>query len=281
MAETWDESKPAGSRSPTLGDDDIREFKRAVRERLAEDHDFEATESPAFGASDYTIGKHKYCTLLEQSTDKTTLANEIALEAKLVGSNSELYVVPESAGTPLLITRGNVSKLNATTFNDGTQDISFPTNGMAAAKFMLGDSNTIAWFYLNAAPPGWKVLATGADMVLAVAGGSQAYNVLGGNPDSVATWARGDCTLTTDEIPAHTHGSAGNHTHNVAIGSGSGGLSKIKFSAEYSGETTQANAAQSNGAHEHSSVGGGTGHNHGSTWRPKASVGKLFQLDTA
>ena len=55
MAETWDETKPAGSRSPALGDDDIREFKVAIRERLAADHDFEASESPAFGAAGSTL----------------------------------------------------------------------------------------------------------------------------------------------------------------------------------------------------------------------------------
>lgn len=38
---TWDstfESKPAGSRSPKYGDDDIREHKEAVRERIAKEH---------------------------------------------------------------------------------------------------------------------------------------------------------------------------------------------------------------------------------------------------
>jgi len=38
---TWDtsfEAKPAGSRSPKYGDDDIREHKEAVRERIAKEH---------------------------------------------------------------------------------------------------------------------------------------------------------------------------------------------------------------------------------------------------
>lgn len=38
---TWDtsfEAKPAGSRSPKYGDDDIREHKQAVRERIAKEH---------------------------------------------------------------------------------------------------------------------------------------------------------------------------------------------------------------------------------------------------
>jgi hypothetical protein len=55
-----------------------------------------------------------------------------------------------------------------TAFSDGTNAITVPTNGMAAAVLMLGNSSTIAWFYLNAAPPGWKVLTTGQDTVLGV-----------------------------------------------------------------------------------------------------------------
>jgi len=90
------------------------------------------------------------------------------------------------------------SPVVTTGFNDGTQAISWPTNGMAAAKFMLGNSSTIAWFYLNAAPPGWKALSTGADTVLAVSGGAQAYNANGGT-------AGGSFSMSTEQMPAHTH----------------------------------------------------------------------------
>ena len=63
-------------------------------------------------------------------------------------------------------------------FNDGTYNYEFPTNQIAAhSVIMLGNASTIAWFYLNTAPPGWKALTTGADMVLGISGGSDAYNV--------------------------------------------------------------------------------------------------------
>ena len=110
--------------------------------------------------------------------------------------------------------------------------------------------------YLNAAPPGWKVLATGADTVLGVAGGSQAYNVNGGNPGG--TWTQPDHILTIDEIPAHTHSIVGGETGTY-----------IEAGGNQSGSTVTGSA------------GGGEGHNHGTTWRMSASVGKLFQLDTA
>ena len=68
MAETWNEATPSGTEAPQLGDDRIREVKRAVRERLAQDHDFEITESPAFGQAGATIGMHKKVTLVEQAS---------------------------------------------------------------------------------------------------------------------------------------------------------------------------------------------------------------------
>ena len=171
-----------------------------------------------------------------------------------VAANFDVDVLADGAdcGTAPTMT----SPVVTTGFNDGTQAISWPTNGMAAAKFMLGNSNTIVWFYLNTAPPGWKVLATGADTVLGVAGGAQAYNVDGGTAGG--TWTQPDHTLTIDEMPAHTHSIVGGSTGTYIEASG-----------------TQAGSGATG------SKGGGGAHNHGTTYRVSASVGKLFQLDTA
>jgi hypothetical protein len=286
MAETWDEEKPAGSRKPSLGDDDIRELKRALRERLAEDHQFEGAEDPAFGAAGgYQVGKHNFVTLLEQASDKVTLENEVAMEAKDLSGSPEVYLVPENAGTPLLITRGNISKLNAITANNGTYDIAFPTNNMAAAIYMLGNSDTIVWMYLNVAPPSWKALATGGDMVLGIAGGSGAYSVEGGNPDSAALWA-----ISGLSVPAggsHNHqwyfydGNAGDHDQLYDV---AGNLISVGNHAKTTGRhidtninpgTAPLDAYTKKIAHSHPSVDSDGG------WRPAASVGKLFQLDTA
>lgn len=154
------------------------------------------------------------------------------------------------------------TRVRALGLYNGTQNIDLPTNGMAAAKFMLGNSNTIAWFYLNTAPPGWKSLATGADTVLGVAGGAQAYNVNGGNPGG--TWTQPSHTLATSEMPAHTHVIIRHHT-----GTGGSNIAPTEFSA-----TPSTHRATE-------STGGGGAHSHGTTYRPSASVGKLFQLDTA
>jgi hypothetical protein len=190
-------------------------------------------------------------------------------------------------------TDNSTSKLDTTTgFSDGTYNYEFPTNGIGAhSVLMLGDSDTIVWMYLNAAPPGWKALSTGADTVLGVSGGAGDYNVNGGNADSSATWTIAG--LTKD---AHTHTGA-EHTHqwlatgnsswqsngssaialdNNTTGSGNGliidadGKARTQNNLYVKDAGTGASGAQSDG-----------GVTSDGTWRASASVGKLFQLDTA
>ena len=152
-------------------------------------------------------------------------------------------------------------------FSDGTYSYDFPTNSIAAnSVIMLGTSDTIVWMYLNAAPPGWKALSTGADRVLAVAGGSDSYNVAGGNTAGTS-WA---------SLKAHVHGM-NSHTHSFSDTSSTA-------SAEFDGVGPGSTLT---GAHSHT-VSGTTGAASGNTAaqstsdvRPAATVGKLFQLDTA
>ena len=156
-------------------------------------------------------------------------------------------------------------------FNDGTYNYEFPTEGIGAhSVIMLGTSDTIVWMYLNAAPPGWKVLSTGADSLLAVSGGTAAYNVNGGLGGTGDTWTQ----------PNHTHGP-GTLAGAVPIagygGSSSGGVQSGYVTTDSSGyiyhATTTPSMVLSGGA----SANGATAN----TWRPLASVGKLFQLNTA
>lgn len=100
---SWDETKPAGGRSKTLGDDDIREFKQQFRERLGEDHYTLQTES-----DDALVGFHKKVTLLEQASDPASLADAFYLYAKLQGSYSELFGRHENAGVQRLTNLGKL-----------------------------------------------------------------------------------------------------------------------------------------------------------------------------
>jgi hypothetical protein len=68
---------------------------------------------------------------------------------------------------------------------------------------MYGTASTKIWIYLNAAGDGWTVDGSLTDRVIAIKGGSQAYNVAGANP--AGSWT----------LPAHTH----YHTHTFSSGS--------------------------------------------------------------
>lgn len=112
MTETWDETTPASTESPTLGDDRIRELKRALRERLANDHDFEASESTPFGSSGSTIGMHEALHLKEQSSSPSTLANIGGLwAADDGGGNTELYMRGPSDGSIIQLTEGGMATI--------------------------------------------------------------------------------------------------------------------------------------------------------------------------
>jgi hypothetical protein len=173
------------------------------------------------------------------------------------------------------------------------------------ASIMTGNTLTIAWFYLNTAPPGWVVQATGADTVIGVAGGSYSFNVSGGNPDSSATWVITGLTADSHAhtVSSHAH-AAGAHLHpvydyrdsdNSAYYDESGVQQYITYSSRgYVGLVVTATAASSSLAHDlNTGAGSGdTGYaspNTGAasasgvtaagTWRPKASIGKLFKMD--
>lgn len=101
--ETHDETKPAGSRARSLGDDDIREFKRTIRERLAIDHEFVADET---GETD--VGIHKKITLKVSAADPTAYDDVGYLYIKTVSGREELFW-EDDAGNVKQLT--NVGKL--------------------------------------------------------------------------------------------------------------------------------------------------------------------------
>lgn len=162
-----------------------------------------------------------------------------------------------------------------------------PTNGISANGIvMLGNTSTIVWFYVNAAPPGWKIYVAG-DALLACSGGTAAYNVNGGN--YAGTWSISGLSMAhTHTGPSHTH-AAGTYTvddsHYHVYGDSVGennGLSKGQFATDTQGSATT--------AIDGASAAGGTGNTGAAStstvsssgaWRPLAFVGKLFQLDNA
>lgn len=261
---TWNsayEASPADGDNVSDGAGKIRGTRQDVRERIAKDHYMD------IAGTDADHGEHSKVTFQAPISKPSSVANKGFLYGKDVSSKIELHFEDED-GNEIQMTAGGALS-TAAGFSDGTNAITFPTNGMAAAKTMLGDSNTIAWFYLNTAPPGWKALSTGGDTVLGVSGGSGDYNVNGGNPDSAATWTIDGLTAANESSHTHTY-SGTTSTVTTEFGNQMAGVNDgiDEHSHTYSGTTS-----------------GGSTHTHAisqdASWRPSASVGKLFQLDTA
>jgi len=177
-----------------------------------------------------TDGTHKIITLTPQS-DQSGTANEGKLYGKDVADKIELFYTDE-VGNDVQLTSGGSS---SSAFNAGTR----------------------MWFFQNSAPTGWSVVSGLVDVLLAVKGGSNNYNVLGGN--TAGTWTQAGHTLTTAEIPAHSHTLAYRSANYVSTAPGYLGYLNV-------------GAASSTGT-----TGGGGSHNHGSSYRPKAAVGIVCQ----
>lgn len=134
------------------------------------------------------------------------------------------------------------------------------------------ESGTKMLFKQGSAPVGWTFASEDNDRVLINTSTQGDGGVTGGS------WTISGCsvdyhTLTESQIPAHTHGSAGAHTHEVReYGSGDefGMHNGIYRATDI--DTTGAIDTESAGTHTHASFGGSSGHNHGfssdGNWRP-------------
>jgi len=234
--EVHDETKPAGNRARSLGDDDIREFKRAIRERLATDHNFKADET-----GDTQIGYHKQVTLIE--------AADIGVGA---------------TGLPILGAQTVSGKPELTFTDEDNNDIQLTKSGVINA-YIVGE---IRMYGGAAAPTGWLACAGTAVSRVTYAALFAVIGTAYGAGDTVTTFnlpslvnkfARGSATpgtgagsdthttpshiLTTDEIPAH------NHNLGISVAVVGGALYSIG-GAVAAPEIASANA------------GGGNGHTH-------------------
>lgn len=150
----------------------------------------------------------------------------------------------------------------------------------------------------SAAPTGWTQDTSINDRVIRIVSGSGGGT--GGNW-TLSGMSIGSYTLTTADIPAHSHsgttGSAGSHTHSASTGtagnhnhaisraydnssaggyvSASSGRQYINASTSSAGNHTHSVSVNSAGAHTHSfttgNTGGGGGHTHSlsnASWRP-------------
>jgi hypothetical protein len=125
---------------------------------------------------------------------------------------------------------------------------------------LVGDADYKVWLYRNDAAPGMQIDTTVSDRVLAIKGGTQAYNVSGGT--GAGSWTI--TGLSNDTQGAHQHTGGGTTStysaltqYASAIGNGANAHAHT-----YSFTTS------SNGSHLHTIT-------HAGTSRPAAAVGTL------
>lgn len=97
-----DETKPAGSRSIKLGDNDIREFKTQVREVMDIDHKFDSS------GQDADMGKHDQVSLLEKADIGTGAEGKPILGAQTINGKAELVFTDEDDNDIQVTSAGKV-----------------------------------------------------------------------------------------------------------------------------------------------------------------------------
>ena len=122
--ETWDETKPSGGRNINLGDNDITEFKRGIRERLATDHCFLADET-----GETKIGLHKKVSFYTPLTsDPTAEANVFHFYSKDASGKVELFGRDEDGNIIQITTEGHLRVL------DNIQELTTDTSDVYLLK---------------------------------------------------------------------------------------------------------------------------------------------------
>jgi hypothetical protein len=194
-----------------------------------------------------------------------------------IASASE--VITGTSITKLLTPASLTSKIDIDGTLAGNLDTRIPSQ--KATKTYVDSLRTFAtaiipagtpmYFYTNTAPTGWTIDAAVADVCLAVKGGSNAYNTVGGS--LAGTWTQPNHSHTgpshTHTGPSHTH-TTGSHALSVAempshahvISGVFGYPGSWSGVAGSPGSIVTAELGASIGS---TYVGGNTSHNHGAT----------------
>ncbi len=190
----------------------------------------------------------------------TNSLNEVKYRVGGCGTSSNALCF---GGSPLVNT--TEKWLNIGINRDDAQDeqISEIESEISEIESQLFDIETKMYFYQDSAPVGWTIDSTSADSILAVKGGSQEYNVSGG--EIAGTWEQPGHILVKAEIPPHVH------TYTYVYNKNS----------EHTGGSTVYTSANNNYDTGDGSADGldGESHNHGNTYRPLAAVGIICEKD--
>lgn len=240
-SEAWNtayEATPASSSAISAGDDDLRDLKRNIRERLEIDHDFDAT-----GGND--TGEHMKVTLRVR-TAPTQEADKGMLYAKDVSSKAELHYIDEDGNEVQITTSGSVSGATASPTHPMNEQGSAPSTSAGQGTLYTKDTGgQPELFYreesdgdevqitaagvlsggptasfaatdqvlspMTAAPTGWTLVTTWNDRVLRI------RNVGGQATGGSASVASG--TVTSGAGSSHSHTGPATHASHVHTGS--------------------------------------------------------------
>src|SRR3990167_5711696 len=106
FTDTFDVSTPAGSDSPTAGDDRIREMKNAIQQRMNVDHDW-ALSGNTSDASD--IGEHVVVQMQDQGSNPAAGSAKGKFFSKQVSSHSEAHWIDDDGTVPQLTSNGAIN----------------------------------------------------------------------------------------------------------------------------------------------------------------------------
>jgi hypothetical protein len=139
---------------------------------------------------------------------------------------------------------------------DNIEDNATADQSATEIQAVVFPSGTRMLFQQSTAPVGWTKETAYSDRVLRVVSGGVGYG--GSVPFSVLFNRTGtdDHVLTVAQMPAHNHGSVGDHSHSYTSGDGGSGAGFQDYSGSSSASTGSA------GGHQHSSVGSNAPHAH-------------------
>lgn len=187
---SWDETAPAGSDALNAGDNRIREMKTQIREVMDVDHVY-----PSSGQS-ADAGCHDQVTLLEKADLGTGAVGKTILGSQTVSGKGELVYSDEDNNDVQITTGGKIATLNLK---------SAVVADMANLMALIYPVGSVYINVSDSTNPGtllgigtWVALGAGR-MIVGFDSGDTAFDTAG------ETGGANTVTLTTTELPAHTH----------------------------------------------------------------------------
>lgn len=152
MVETWDETTPPGTGAAgaiSLGDDRIRELKRALRERLAVDHEFYADESGQ------NVGIHTKVTLKEAADIGTGASGLPILGAQTSDGIPELTYTGEDDADLAITYKGGINIAKGKMASQAAGDLFYASSATAISRLAKGTALQQLRMNAGADAPEW------------------------------------------------------------------------------------------------------------------------------